>query len=103
MAAKVLIVDDEPYIRDMLQHVLENAGYEIYSAESSEKAWPVIQKVVPDLIITDVWMPGASGYELCQRVLKDYSPGIILMSAFLTDPELLEEIDLGSDQVIVLQ
>ena len=66
---KILIVDDEPDIIEILQFVLEGAGFECLTAFDGEKGLKLAREASPDLIILDVMMPKINGYKIC-RLLK---------------------------------
>ena len=71
MSKKVLIVDDEVYVRALLEQALEdfkNAGVELLSVDEGEEAWNTVQIERPDLVILDLMLPGLSGYEICKRI-----------------------------------
>ena len=63
----VLTVDDDPCVSRVVQLKLEKAGYRVVKAVTAEEAFENIQQLKPDVIITDVKMPGMSGIELCRR------------------------------------
>ena len=68
---KILIVDDEPFIRTLLEETLEDLeedGVELLTASNGLEAWQLIQEEHPDLVLLDVMMPKMSGYEVCQRI-----------------------------------
>jgi CheY-like chemotaxis protein len=65
---KVLVVDDERAIVDSLCEILESAGYQAFSASSGEEALAVVAKTCPDLLLSDVLMPGMNGFELALEV-----------------------------------
>jgi len=82
---KILIVDDEYMMLGNLQEFLEIEGYEVFSAENAESAFKILEHEIPDLIISDVMMPGINGYEFTKVVRKTPHLGwipIILMSAY---------------------
>jgi DNA-binding response OmpR family regulator len=71
VAAKILIVDDEAYIRLLIEQTLEDLedqGVEIFTAENGEAALDVIRAERPNLIFLDVMMPRLNGFDVCQRV-----------------------------------
>tara|TARA_B100000963_G_scaffold329564_1_gene319013 strand:- start:18749 stop:19432 length:684 start_codon:yes stop_codon:yes gene_type:complete len=68
---KILIVDDEPDILEILKINLENVGYSVYSASNGKKALKKADLIVPDLIILDIMMPIMDGIETCQRLRLD--------------------------------
>ncbi|MFH1679460.1 MAG: response regulator, partial [Candidatus Eisenbacteria bacterium] len=68
----ILVVDDEPAIVASLAYCLEMEGFRVITASNGEDAARKILKVVPDLIISDIMMPGVDGYELCRRIRSYY-------------------------------
>ena len=68
---KILIVDDEPDILEILKINLENAGYKVYSASNGKKALKKADLIIPDLIILDIMMPIMDGIETCERLRLD--------------------------------
>lgn len=69
VAARILIVDDEAFIRRILAHLLSGAGYDVESAEGGEQAWRRIREGGrPELIISDVMMPGMSGTDFVHKL-----------------------------------
>ncbi len=65
---KILIVDDEPIIRDTLENLLSAEELELYFAENGEQGLQMAQDVLPDAILLDVMMPGMDGYEVCRHI-----------------------------------
>src|SRR5437868_147122 len=64
----VLVVEDEPDIAGFLRIVLESAGYSVATAGTVEEAWERIHERMPDLVSTDIMMPGQDGFELVERL-----------------------------------
>jgi signal transduction histidine kinase/ActR/RegA family two-component response regulator len=64
---RVLVVDDEPESLDLLSHVLEHAGARVASASSAGEAWALLQSDTPDVLVSDIEMPGEDGYTLIRR------------------------------------
>jgi two-component system, cell cycle sensor histidine kinase and response regulator CckA len=83
MSGRVLIVDDAAPIRTVLRRVLESAGYDVTDAADVDSALELLRRSPVDVVLTDVQMPGRSGVELAQLVVRDF-PGIkvIAMSGF---------------------
>jgi CheY-like chemotaxis protein len=71
MASRILIVDDDPMIRMLLERKLSNLDYEVHTAATAEEALEKLPEVEPDLIISDIIMPGMGGVEFCHRVRQD--------------------------------
>ncbi len=70
MSKKVLVVDDEAHILQVLLIKLRNAGYETHTASDGEEAFELATKEIPDLIITDFQMPYMTGLELCKALAE---------------------------------
>lgn len=87
----ILVVDDESMIREMLQEVIESAGYECSVAGSGEDALEILARRDTDIVITDIMMPGISGIELLLRVKENYSSDVIVITGY-TDEYGYEEI-----------
>lgn len=100
---KLLIADDNDdlrfYIKDNLQK-----RYNVYEAADGEEALAIIQKIIPDLIISDIMMPGIDGIELCRRVKADknicHIP-VILLTALSTEQEQFQNLETGADDCIL--
>ena len=71
MAKKVLVIDDEPEMLNLVRYTLERAGYEVSTCDNGRQAWDVIIKTNPDLLILDVMLPGIDGYSLQIKISKD--------------------------------
>ena len=68
---KVLIADDETNIRNILDYTLHAEGFEVISAGTGDEAFALAQRVLPDVIILDVMMPGSDGIATCRRLKAD--------------------------------
>ena len=71
MAAKILVIDDDPNIREILGIHLRNAGYEVFTAKDGIEGGHAILQKRPDLIVTDAEMPHMNGFELIAAVRAD--------------------------------
>lgn len=82
MQFKILIIDDEPILRDSLEMALGTSGYEVLTASTGEEGLEKFQKESPDLILLDHWLPGINGDEVLRKI-KETSPEIpvIIMTA----------------------
>ncbi|GAB4133857.1 MAG: hypothetical protein Fur0041_06430 [Bacteroidia bacterium] len=68
---KILIIDDEPDIREFLHYNLSKSGYEVFTAENGKAGLQLAYEQRPDLIILDVLMPVLNGYETCMQLRND--------------------------------
>ncbi len=70
-SAKVLVIDDEPEITDIVQTFLDEAGYQVIVENSPEKAVEVAKNFEPDIILLDIMMPNVDGYDICEALKKE--------------------------------
>lgn len=98
---RILVVDDEPNIRRILQVAFEKAGYVADVAEDARTALEMFSVQRPDCIVTDVTMPGMTGYELLREIRsRDADVPIIIMTAFGTIPQAVQAIRDGAYEYV---
>lgn len=101
--AKILVVDDEPEITEIIEAFLENAGYVVKVENSPEKAIRLAREIKPDLILLDIMMPGIDGYTICNRIKEDPGMGNIPV-IFLTGKDSKDDqgrsFQVGGDMFI---
>ncbi|MDD2927927.1 MAG: response regulator [Candidatus Omnitrophica bacterium] len=104
MSVKILIVDDDPDIRDVLKLTLSEENYEILEAADGEEALRVIRSIQPDLILLDYKIPKVDGREVCRRIKKDlllrHLP-IIMVTGKGDISDKVGGIDAGADDYVV--
>ena len=93
----ILVVDDEPQITRVLKTTLSSQGYGVRTAADGEEALYEMKTWSPDLLITDLRMPGVDGLELCRRVRVDSRMPIIVLSVKGEEAIKVEALDAGSD------
>ena len=103
MAYKILLVDDEPDILEIISYSLESAGYKIYKANNGLEAIKIAKKIIPDLIIMDLMMPHMNGIDACEEIrksnnLKDVV--ITFLSARGEDFSKIAGFEAGADDYI---
>ena len=97
----ILVIDDEPAIRDMLQIALDAAGFKVVLAEDAKQAYPIIIDTPPDLILLDWMMPGTSGIELLRRLRRDeINVPVIMLTAKVEEASKISGLDSGADDYI---
>ena len=97
----ILVIDDEPAIRDMLQIALDAAGFKVGLAEDAKQAYPIITDTPPDLILLDWMMPGTSGLELLRRLRRDeINIPVIMLTAKVEEASKISGLDSGADDYI---
>lgn len=102
MANKVLIVDDEKNIRDLVKYNLEKAGYEIYEAADGQTALEKLNKDI-DLVILDLMLPVIDGLEVCKRIRNNNqlnNTAIIMLTAKDEELDRILGLEIGADDYI---
>lgn len=97
---KVLIVDDEANIREIIKMNLELSGYECYEAEDGEKAIEMLKTLTPDIALLDIMMPNKDGFEVSDEFVKRDIP-IIFLTAKANVNDKVKGLKLGADDYIV--
>lgn len=103
MPAKILVVDDEPAIREYLKMVLTETGYTVLVAADGREALPVAVQEQPDLILLDIMMPHLDGIATCQQLRERPTTRnlrIIMLTAYDTQDRLEESIVAGADDFL---
>ena len=103
MSQKIYIVEDEPDIRETLKYNFSNEGFEVFTAPDGEEALSNIKKVLPDVLILDLMLPGLSGLDVCKSIradddIKDMS--IIMLTAKGEEIDRVIGFELGADDYV---
>jgi two-component system response regulator VicR len=101
VSAKILIVDDEPPIIDMLRYNLERGNYEVVVAWDGEEAVRKAQSERPDLIILDLMLPRLDGLEVCRAVRRQRDVPIIMLTARDDEIDRVVGLELGADDYVL--
>jgi DNA-binding response OmpR family regulator len=96
----ILVVDDEPTLRDTLEYNLKREGYRVLSAADGTEAVRVALRERPDLIILDVMLPGLNGFEVCRMVRRELSTPILMLSAREDEIDKVLGLELGADDYL---
>jgi DNA-binding response OmpR family regulator len=99
--AKVLIVDDEPNIREVVGLYLRRDGHEVVSAADGEEALDLFRGAVPDLVILDLMLPKLSGLEVCRRMQAERRVPLIMLTARGAEEERIVGLGIGADDYVV--
>lgn len=97
MNEKILIVDDEKEIADLVALYLENEGYTVYKYYRAVDAMEKIQGEELDLAILDVMLPGMSGFQICQKIRQTYHYPVIMLTAKSEELDKITGLALGAD------
>jgi two-component system, OmpR family, response regulator VicR len=100
MEKRILVVDDEKPIADILQFNLQKEGYEVICAYDGEEALQKVEEVMPDLILLDIMLPQKDGMEVCREVRKKYDMPIIMLTAKDSEIDKVLGLELGADDYV---
>jgi two-component system, OmpR family, response regulator VicR len=100
MEKKILVVDDEKPIADILQFNLKKEGYIVYCAYDGNEALQLVEEVQPDLILLDIMLPLRDGMEVCREVRKKYEMPIIMLTAKDSEIDKVLGLELGADDYV---
>jgi DNA-binding response OmpR family regulator len=99
-AAAVLVVDDEPMVRDVLERYLTAEGFAVRSAADGEEALARIDEGLPDLVLLDLMLPKVDGYEVLSRIRDQGSTPVIMLTARGEETDRIVGLDLGADDYV---
>ena len=103
MKTKILVVEDEIDIKNLIVYALENKGYDLISTDDGEKAIKLVKENKPNIIILDWMLPSVSGLEVCRTIRRDktiqHIP-IIMLTAKITENDKILGLDSGADDYI---
>ena len=101
MAEKILVVDDEPKIVQLIRAYLVEAGFEVAEAYDGLKALEAFRDSSPNLIILDLMLPGIDGIELTKEIRKESETPIIMLTARADEVDRLVGLELGADDYVI--
>ncbi len=100
MSDKILIVDDETEIADLIEMFLNNENYTVYKFYSAKEALACIETTELDLAILDIMLPDIDGFTLCQKIRKKHTYPIIMLTAKDSETDKIMGLTLGADDYI---
>jgi DNA-binding response OmpR family regulator len=100
MGTKILVVDDEKKITDILKAYLEREGYQVSAAYDGSSALESIRKNPPDLVVLDLMLPGISGWDVCRQLRRDSDIPVIMLTARDETAEKIIGLELGADDYV---
>ena len=97
MDKKILIVDDEKNIRDIIIYNLKKEGYQILQAADGEEGVRLAMEEEPDLILLDIMMPKMDGYDACKKIRETKNTQIIMLTARAEEVDKVRGLEFGAD------
>lgn len=99
-AAKILVVDDDPAIRNLIYRFLSKQGYQMDSAEDGKGALAVFEQANPDLVILDVNLPDANGYDLCKEMQARTGVFVLMLTSRTDEADKIRGFNQGADDYL---
>ena len=100
MPGRILVIDDEPQITRVLRASLSAQGYDVRTANDPEEGLEVFREWPPDLVITDLAMPGMSGVEVCRAIRSRGATPVLVLSVREHERSKVEALDAGADDYV---
>ncbi|MDD2497950.1 MAG: VanR-ABDEGLN family response regulator transcription factor [Desulfitobacteriaceae bacterium] len=100
MGDKILVIDDEREIADLVELYLQNENYTVFKFYSANDALACIEKTNLDLAILDVMLPDGNGFEICQKIREKYAYPVIMLTAKEEETDKITGLTLGADDYI---
>lgn len=97
---KVLIVDDDVDLCQIVKFAFGRAGAQVFSAQDGREGVSLFRRVQPDLVLLDIRMPDVSGWEVCRTIRKTSNVPVILLTTLSRDQEIVQGLDSGADDFI---
>jgi len=100
MTIKLLVIDDDTAVTDLLSLLLKSQGFEVFATNNSADGLNMVREIAPNLVILDLMMPEMDGWEVCRSVRQFSQVPIIILSA-LNDPSMIASVlDAGADDYL---
>jgi phosphate regulon transcriptional regulator PhoB len=100
VSQKILVVDDEPHILELVKYNLAQEGYEVLTAHDGAQAVAQAREARPDLIILDIMLPYVDGLEVCRQIRRDSAVPIIMLTAKGGELERVVGLEIGADDYV---
>ncbi|MEW5867857.1 MAG: response regulator transcription factor [Chloroflexota bacterium] len=98
---KVLLVDDDVYLRDLIRRALTRAGAEVCEASDGVEAVDRFFQCHPDLVILDIMMPTQDGWETCRQIRQHSSVPVVMLTSLSSDEEIIRGLEYGADDFVI--
>ncbi|WBO61514.1 response regulator transcription factor [Streptomyces camelliae] len=98
---RVLLIEDDPAVREGARLALRRQGHEVAAAETGEEGLGRLRSFRPDVVVLDLMLPGVSGLEVCRRIRADSQVPIIMVTAMGDDVDIVVGLETGADDYVV--
>ncbi|HPU98400.1 MAG TPA: response regulator, partial [Candidatus Hydrogenedentes bacterium] len=102
--SRILIVDDEVDLTQLIRAKLQAEGHEVYVINTGEGAFEYAKQIKPEICLLDIMLPGVTGYQICRRIRRDpelYKVAILMLTALGEEPEVMHGLEQGADDYLV--
>ncbi len=100
MSTKILVVEDDKTLIEMLEYNLDRQGYQVLTTENGRTALTLARQMKPDLVILDVMLPGLDGFEVCRILRKEFSTPILMLTAKSEEVDKIVGLEMGADDYL---
>lgn len=97
---KILVVDDETKIVEVVKSYLSHSGYDVFEAYNGKQVLELFEKVNPSLVILDLMLPDMTGEDICRHIRKQSRVPIMMLTAKVEEEDILKGLDIGADDYI---
>ncbi len=101
MASRILVVDDERVVTEVVERYLQQEDFEVFLAADGHQALESARQWHPDLVVLDLMLPGMDGLEVCRNIRKESSMPIIMLTAKGEETDRIVGLELGADDYVV--
>src|SRR5438094_4361361 len=98
---RVLVVDDEPVVTEVVERYLLREGYQVTTAADGDKALSLARTWAPDLVVLDLMLPRVDGLEVCRQLRRDSQVPIVMLTARGEETDRIVGLELGADDYVV--
>jgi len=99
-ARKILVVDDEVKIVEVVRSYLNHSGYDVFEAYNGKQALEAFEKINPSLVILDLMLPDMTGEDICRQIRKQSRVPVIMLTAKVEEEDILRGLDIGADDYV---
>lgn len=100
MGLKILVVDDEPAIQELVRFALEREGFDVIVAADGWEGLELAKKRHPDLVVLDLMLPGLNGFEVCRALRAETDIPVLMLTARKEEADQVRGLDLGADDYV---
>lgn len=97
---RILVVDDDVNVRDVVRRYLEHAGYRVELADNGEQALRIAEDAEPDLVVLDLMLPGIGGLEVCRRLRQRGQIPVVMLTARGEEDDRIAGLQIGADDYV---